>query len=144
MMGIRLRFVDHTADVGFELDAPTRGTLFEGAAYGLAQLATGADAWPPARSREVTHEEEIEVRTTGGGDEALLAEWLRELVYHIATKHAVPRRVRLSIQEADRLRAQIGFTDAAAIVREIKGVTWHGLEVKRDDDRWHARVIFDV
>ena len=91
-----------------------------------------------------THEEEIEVRTTGGGDEALLAEWLRELVYHIATKHAVPRRVRLSIQEADRLRAQIGFTDAAAIVREIKGVTWHGLEVKRDDDRWHARVIFDV
>lgn len=143
MLGIGLRFLDHTADVGFELDAPTRGTLFEGAAYGLAQLATGEDVWPPAERYGTSSEEEIDVRTTGGGDETLLAEWLRELTYNIAMKHAVPEEVHVAILDADRIRARVGFADAP-IVREIKGVTWHGLEVNRDDGRWYARVVFDV
>lgn len=144
MMGVRLRFLDHTADVGFDLDAPTRATMFAGAAIGLAQLATGADEWPPAQPRETRSDEQVEVRTTGGGDDALLAEWLREIVYRIATKHAVPGAVRVTVLDSDRIRAEVGFTSAPPIVREIKGVTWHGLEVTRDDERWHAKVVFDV
>jgi SHS2 domain-containing protein len=33
---------------------------------------------------------------------------------------------------------------AAATVREIKGVTYHGLEAAFANGHWHARVIFDV
>ncbi len=44
-----------------------------------------------------------------------------------------------------RLSALVGVAPAPnPPARELKGVTYHGLEVKRAGSRWTARVIFDI
>lgn len=139
-----LEFLDHTADVGFELTAPTRATAFEMAAYGLARLARGEDATGAARPDGGTTDAVVEVRTEEAGDDVLLAAWLRELVYLLATRHAVPQRVRIPVLDRDRLRAHVSFSAEPPPLREIKGVTWHGLVMERVPSGWHARVVFDV
>ena len=55
------------------------------------------------------------------------------------------RGARFDLLEATRLEARVEVGPSAAVpVREIKGVTLHGLEVEREEGGWRARVIFDV
>ncbi len=47
--------------------------------------------------------------------------------------------------EPRHLEATVRGNDGAPPgVREIKGVTYHGLAVRRARDRWTARVVFDL
>jgi len=49
------------------------------------------------------------------------------------------------VLEAERLRARVtGGRDARHPVRELKGVTYHQLEMGRIGETWRARVFFDV
>lgn len=96
------------------------------------------------------------------GLDRLLVAWLRELLHRSMRDGLVPEA---SVEEVAapgagggdgtsgppgsgdaRLRARVVWRPAAdEPVREIKGVTYHGLEVRRNDDGdWHARVVLDV
>lgn len=135
--------LSHTADVGFELRAGSLEELFGLAAEGLAR-ARGADADPDAPAETGV------VELARPGLERLLVAWLGELLYRAMRDGVVPRasveEVAASGDEDARLRARVAWRPAAdEPTREIKGVTYHGLEVRRGDDGdWHARVVLDV
>ncbi|HUH11636.1 MAG TPA: archease [Longimicrobiales bacterium] len=130
--------VEHTADVGVDVAAPTLPELYARAAAGMTALLYGG---PP----EVTEEEPrtVEVRAPHGA--ALLREWLRELLYLQEVEGFVFAGAELDTLTGERLSGRVrGGAVAAAPEREIKGVTLHGLVVERCGAGWHARVIFDV
>jgi SHS2 domain-containing protein len=130
------RFVDHTAELQLEIEAPTREALFADAVLALAELL-GGDASPgrAVRSREIA--------VSAADDPALLAAWLDELVFVAETEDLVPRRAESIEVGAGRVDATVSFTEGEPR-HLVKGATYHDLRLAREEGGWSGRVILDV
>lgn len=146
------RFLDHTADVGAELAADSLGELFAEALAAFTDTIT--------RRRSVGRRRERRFRLAAADADALLVDWLSEVLYAYevdglllhdaavsveeeppATGDAASRRLRLDAVA----RGEVYDPDRHPIKVLIKGVTYHGLRVEqRDDGRWHASIVFDI
>lgn len=139
------RTIDHTADLGIEIEAASPEQLFEAGAHGLAGILVGSEAGsvPSAARADVWRDLVLEAPDR----ESLLVDWLRELL-HIQESERLLLAVAEVVALGDRtLVARAGFdrlTDPGAVERELKGVTYHDLEVRRRGGGWYARVIFDL
>jgi SHS2 domain-containing protein len=139
-----IRMLNHTADVGFEIGAPTLEALFDEARRAL--LMTMFER-PPERG-----EEERSVRLSATDLEILLVRWVNELVYHIQSAGFVPVRTEIRIREAGMEGFFLeGLLAGAALdlegygwQGEIKSATFHGLVVVPEGEGWQARMILDV
>ncbi len=136
--------IDHTADVGFELEAESLEDLLETAADAAFSVVL------VDRPEQVEVEQEVRI-ASGGPDQAdeLLVAWLQELLYLFETESLVPVRFTFHERGPDALRARVGYgrfdPERHRTGTEIKAVTYHDLEVTRDDrGRWTGRVIVDV
>ena len=142
--GDMIRMLDHTADVGFELRAPSIEALFDEARRALLMVVF---EHPPEEGEGVNA-----VRLTAPDRETLLVRWLNELVYLIQDAGFVPVGAEIQLREADeagysleaRLTGAPLLLDEYGWQGEIKSATFHGLEVSNDGEGWHARVILDV
>ncbi|HKK28461.1 MAG TPA: archease [Gemmatimonadota bacterium] len=138
----RIEELAHTADVGFRLLADTEEGLFRAAAEGLRR-AIGHEAAAAEGAAEP-------VRLGRPDRERLLVAWLRELLAGGETRRAVPEPIDLRIGRGPEgeptLEAIVVWRPRAGSgpAREIKGVTYHGLEVTKRDGRWSATVVLDV
>jgi SHS2 domain-containing protein len=158
-----VRALDHTADVGLDIVGPSVDALFDRAARGLFALLHGDDraaggapradgpgqaaldarADRPPHAVGTTTSRRIAVEAPDIA--ALLVAWLRELLWLHESAGFVYDGGRFEALTATTLTADVvGAPAARTPAREIKGVTYHGLEVRRTNGDWHARVIFDV
>lgn len=131
--------LDHTADVGITIVASDLASLFDRAARGAVALAQGAVApqhgRPLEQARLVLDSDDIAL---------LLASWLREITFEHSVHARAYRRARFDRLDERGLDAEVLYGEARNLVREIKGVTFHGLDVRHVRGQWQARVIFDV
>ena len=139
-----IRMLDHTADVGFEIEAPTLETLFDEARRALVMTVFEQ---PPERG-----EDEDSVRLSAPDLEALLVRWINELVFIIQGDGFVPVRADIQVRDAGegsfslegRLTGAPLDLEGYGWQGEIKSATFHGLEVTRGSEGWQAQVILDV
>jgi SHS2 domain-containing protein len=139
-----IEMLDHTADVGFELGAPTLEGLFEEARRALLMVVFER---PPEEG-----EDEREIRLSAPDRETLLVRWLNELNYLIQDTGFVPVGAEIEIQKTEGadLSLEANLTGTPLDLEEygwqgeIKSATFHGLDIVNDDEGWHARVILDV
>jgi protein archease len=128
------RWVEHTAELQLELEAPTEEALFADALAAFAELVGREPAGEP---------DAHEVRASAPDRAALLAEWLSELVFLAETQDFVPERATALELSDGELRARVeGRRGRPAHL--VKSVTYHGLELRRDGHGWRARVVLDV
>jgi SHS2 domain-containing protein len=128
------RWVEHTAELELELEAPTEEGLFADALTAFAELV-GRDG----AGRAVSHE----ISVSASDRAALLVEWLGELVFLAETEDFVPERVAALDLRDGELRATLeGRRGEPAHL--VKSVTYHGLELGRAETGWRARVVLDV
>ena len=135
-----LSFLDHTGDIGFEIRSETLEGLFRRAARGLYEVLVER---PPASGEG---EETIDLK-----DEApdlLLRSFLSELLYRFLASRAILVDFPDLRIEGNHLRARgpaARFDPVRDGLRtELKAVTYHQLEVRRESSGWTARIIFDV
>jgi SHS2 domain-containing protein len=136
--------LDHTADVGFELSAPSLEALFEEARRAILLVVFER---PPGEGGE-----RREVSLCAPDRETLLVRWLNELVYLTQDAGFVPVDAKVEIREAGssgcELRARLAgvplLLEEYGWQGEIKSATFHGLDVVFEDGGWRARVILDV
>lgn len=139
-----IRMLDHTADVGFELEAPSLESLFDEARQAL--LLTMFERPPESR------EDEGSVRLSAPDLETLLVRWINELVFLVQDEGFVPAgadlRIREDSEEGFSLEAHLASApldlEGHGWQGEIKSATYHGLDVIRGGDYWQVRVILDV
>ena len=128
--------IEHAADRAFQVRGRNQAELFTNAALALAavQAATGDEASTAAR----------EVKVTGIDREALLVNWLNEILYlQEKYRETYSRFEVLSISE-QQLRARLHGVPLVTVRTLIKAVTFHQLEVKQTDWGWEATVVVDV
>jgi len=136
------REIEHTADVGFELDAPTVSAAFEAAALAMFDLMV--DLTSVASRRTDT----IEVSGTTGDLENLMVRWLSELLFLHERDGIAVRSVTVRDVDRNAIAAEIGGEpidpSKHAVRAEIKAATYHDLVVRTEGGRWFVRVIFDT
>ncbi|MEW6636445.1 MAG: archease [Actinomycetota bacterium] len=132
--------LDHTADVGFEVEAPTLSGLFEEAARAL--LAVLFEEPPRAGDLEET------VGLSAPDAETLLVRWINEIIFLVQDTGFVPARVEARVEEGRELQARLVGApldvEAQGFQGEVKSATFHGLEVERGEGSVRATVILDV
>jgi protein archease len=129
------RWIEHTAELELAIDAPSREGVFEDALVAFAELTPAEkDGGEPARHVVV-------VEATD--PETLLAEWLSELVYLVETEDFVPERIDELALRPTSLWACVRGRRANPVPL-VEAVAYHGLELRREADGWHARIVLDV
>jgi SHS2 domain-containing protein len=134
------REMEHTADLGLEVEAPTLPVLFERA--GLAMLSLRMDL------RAVEPRERVELAVAAEDREALLRDWLQLLLVRAEVdRFAI---AELAVEElSERSVRGWGAGERVDPARhrfhtEIKGVSYHELAVRETPSGWRARIILDV
>jgi protein archease len=127
--------IDHTGDVGIVARAPTLEALFAECARAMFAIladnpspaGTEADAFP-VPAREPAEE---------------LRDFLSELLYRFSAERKMygsftpgSGTVHGTWEPYDPARHPLKT--------ELKAVTWHQLDVARQENAWRAQVIFDV
>lgn len=132
--------LDHPADIGFRARGATVEELFAACAHALVSLILDPSRIEPARA--------VLLAAAGGDYEALLVNWLNEVLFYIDG-----RRLALGAFEISRLsesriecvaRGEPRDDRRHPARRGVKAVTWHQLKIARTADGWFAEVYVDI
>jgi SHS2 domain-containing protein len=127
-------WVEHTAEIELRIEAPTEEALLADALAAFEELVGGEEEGQPARHQIVVAAPDPATR---------LVEWLEELVFLAETEDFVPERAATIELRDGELHAEVeGRRGRPSHL--VKAVTYHGLDVARREDGWHARVVLDV
>lgn len=134
------RIIEHSADTGIEVRAPSLEKLFEDAAAGTLELL-GLE--------KVRHRSERTLHVKGSPQkELLIKDFLAELLALFDVERFAPGKVEVQEIGEDIVKATVRGEalqpDRHRPEREIKAVTYHGLEVTEDEEGWKTRIIFDL
>ena len=131
---------EHTADVGVS----ATGADFEEA---LASLATGMFS-VMAHPETVRSVRSWQVEVDSADREALVIDWLNELLYRYEAEGLVPKVYRVSVGESGESLVADCTGELLDPQRHrpgtvVKAATYHGLEISHNDE-WRIRVVLDV
>ena len=131
---------DHTADLGIRVFGRSRKKLFANAAYALFDLITDMEKV----EEKISHEVSVE----GSDIEELMINWLGELLYLFQGKELLFKGFTVEKLGKTNLKASVVGEKFRSrkhpINMEIKAVTYHQIEIKKEAEGWSARIIFDV
>lgn len=134
--------IDHTADVGFELEAPDLPSAFERAAAAMFDMMSDLDGVESGWRRDV--------RVVGrhGDRENLLIRWLTELLFLHESEQVLLSAFDVRRVGADALEAEVAGErydpERHVLKAEIKAPTYHDLKIEETSSGWRVRVIFDI
>jgi SHS2 domain-containing protein len=130
----------HTADLAFRVYGETVADLFNNAARALYGAITDR------RKIRVRTRQQVDVEAPD--QEALLVEWLNQLLYLFDTEGFIGREIQVEEITAQRLQAWVGGEPFDPERHEfktgIKAATYHNLEVKKAAAGWEATIILDI
>jgi SHS2 domain-containing protein len=131
--------LEHTADVELKVHAPTWPGLLSEAGHALsARLWVGQIA--PPRAQGTWRHLDLE----SADRDALLVDWLNELLYHAEAEWWVP--VEFVVEEASetKLRARVRGVPVASAPAAVKAATLYGVGVEPGPSGLEATVLLDV
>ena len=133
------RCIEHTADVGIEVWGDTLEEVFVSSAQGMFAILVDV--------KRVKSEKREFVSVEGTDLEELLVRWLEELLFkwEVGGMAYKEFEVNLNTSECTIESWVVGgkYTDEM-VRKEIKAVTYHNLDIKKEDGLWRCRIIFDV
>lgn len=130
-------FEEHTGEVQLRIAAPSLPQLFEEAGVALAELM--------AEQRDNSSAEDTETVALHAPDrEALLVEWLNELIFRAETQQKIYRDIRITHLSENDLRAEIRGTFPERLRTEVKAATFHRIKIQPEGDGYAATVVLDV
>ena len=135
-----IQFLEHTADIGIKIKAPSLEQLFILAAEGMFEIIIP--------DRKVNSVEQIFINVDAMDIEELIINWLSELNFLFQTRQFLPAEfMTLKIKE-NTLSATVAGEQLDPVRHpveiEIKAVTFHKLYVRQENDVWTAQIIFDI
>ena len=136
------REIEHTADVGLELEAPDLKAAFELAAASMFDLMCDLDGVGDDVCRTVR------VRARDADLENMMVRWLTELLFVFESEGLLLSGFDVRELKSGAIEASVAgerFDPSRhAFKTELKAVTYHDMAVEEVDGRWHVRVIFDT
>jgi SHS2 domain-containing protein len=127
------RWHDGTGEFALDLEGASREDVFAEAVAAIRNLVGGDDMGGPPVTRTIT--------LTAATDAELLALWLEELVFLVATESFVPESGEVTLTGSDLDGTVNGHRGTPR--RLVKAVTYHQLAFAHHDAVWQAHVVLD-
>jgi len=134
---------EHTADILFQAEASTLGELFEqcGMAVEESQIEL----------KNVSQEVEKEITGENKNVEYLLFDFLDDLLFHKDADQLIFSKFKIKVDEVDDLFVMNCKAFGEKIDRgkheqlvDVKAITMHMFEVKKEKGIWKAQVLIDI
>jgi SHS2 domain-containing protein len=142
------RIFEHTADVGLKIRGRTFRELLKNAGAGFFNLLTdyAAIRREAASGSRRTVRRLLSLKTADPGD--LLLAWLRELLFLFSAKKLIFYHYEFLDFSKTKMRVRalgVKFDPSRDEQKlEVKAVTYHHFELKKNKRGWTATVIFDI
>ncbi len=130
-------FEEHRGELEIRLDAPSLPALFAEAGRALAELMHGTALEPPTGWSD-------EVVVTAGDREALLVQWLNELIFRSEVAKVLFTEFEITHLSDHKLAATLRGTRLERLRNPVKAATYHGLSITEHAGAFGAKVILDV
>lgn len=131
--------IEHTADVGLRIWAPSLDELFAEAAAALIGVMGSATSKTPLTA---------DVSLEAPDLDALFVDWLSEILFLFEARELVPTPTRVRVTEDPwRVDAVIDGYSSEEFRQEgpaVKAVTYHALEISQTTSGCEARIYLDV
>ena len=139
--------LEHTADIGIAAYGKTKREVFINIARGMFEIIAGGNKISKENLKENFYDK---IKLEADNLEGLLFAWLNELLYIGETRLVILDRFKIKELSDYHIEAEVEGMKinppSVKIEKEIKAVTYHRLEIKKDkeSDLWSAQVIFDI
>jgi len=139
--------LEHTADIGMAAYGKTKREVFINSAKGMFEIIAGGNKISKENLRENFYDK---IKLEADNLEGLLFAWLNELLYISETKLVILSKFKIKELSDFQIKAEVEGMKinppSVKIEKEIKAVTYHRLEIKKDEESglWRAQVIFDI
>ena len=130
------------ADIAYEAYGKNLNELFENAAFAIFELS--------ANLKTVDTKKKLKIKLQNEKIENLLYDFLSEILFLKDSKYMVFKKVKVEIKEGKKyqLKAVLeGDTinpQKQQLENDIKAVTMHMFEVKKEKNNWKATVVVDI
>jgi protein archease len=131
------RFLDHTSEITLHVGAADWPGLLAEAGRGLAELLLRGAASEMNGDRRL-------LEVSSHDREALLVDWLNEILYVAETGFWVPQEFEIQDVSDIHLAARARGVTVDESPSLVKAATFHGLSVRDLPDGLEAEVILDV
>lgn len=134
---MRYRFIDHTADIAFEVYGKNISELLENSAYAFYEAFVYTERLEKSKQRIVEVEAEDE--------DLLLYRWLNELLFLFETEFFAGKEIRVEVENLKARGTIIGGKFSRGEVKvEPKAITMHKFGIRRERDGLVAFVVVDI
>jgi SHS2 domain-containing protein len=128
--------LEHTADLALKVHGHNLEEVFANTAYAMFSLMADLDGLEPTISREISLE--------SLDYEALLVDWLNELLYLHEVEEEIYSRFEIEALSPTELSAIVWGSKIKASKLTVKAATFHDLEISETEDGYLVTVVFDV
>jgi len=132
--------LDHTADLGMLVRGNDLVDLYQNAGKALINLMLQRKALKGSTSMNIS--------ISGTDLEDIMVRWLGEILYLFEGENLVVTDLKIHPFSNLALKATLKTVpfdpNHHKIIREIKAVTYHQIQVVQQGGQWTARVIFDL
>jgi SHS2 domain-containing protein len=141
-MGGSYKFIDHTADIAVELKADSIEELFIVSAKAFNEAVTEFEAKDETGN--------LNFVLSSHSLETLLVSFLNELNFRLINKRKISvniNNVKITQNNENwnlQCILQENDIDEESIKTEIKSVTYHQIEIKKEDGKYSTSIVFDI
>jgi SHS2 domain-containing protein len=140
----KYEYLEHTADAKFLAYGNTLEEVFENAALAMFNVIIDTE--------KVSGDLKKEIFLNSADLEALLVDWLSELLYLFEVEEIIFRDFRVENIKEDNGKYSIRalasgekyYPESHPFETEIKAVTYSQLELKKIPEGWRAQVVVDL
>jgi SHS2 domain-containing protein len=136
----RFEILDHTADIGIIVYGEDLKSLFQNAGEAFFHLITDL------RKVRLRTEKKIEIGRESL--ERLMVDWLSELLYLHDVENLLFKRFNVESVGEEGLRAKVKgefFKEGIHVIKTgVKAVTYHQINVRKEERGWRAQIILDL
>jgi len=134
---MKYRFIDHTADVAFEVYGKNLDELFENATMAFYDAFVYVE--------KLGEDKIVEVEVEDEDVDYLLFKWLNELLYLFDTEFFGGKKVEVKVENNKAKGKLVGGRLTPEIIKvEPKAITLHKFKVEKRGDTWYAYVVVDI
>ncbi len=135
-----IEFIEHTADIGIKITANSLDEIFKNAGYGMFKIIC-------ENLEEVDCNEVVEGEISAEDKLELLYLFLEKLLFEFDTKAIILKCFDVKVSKNTlKYKAMGEFYNSKKhkIGTGIKSPTYHKMEIKNEDGKYTALIIFDI
>ncbi|MBU0894930.1 MAG: archease [Nanoarchaeota archaeon] len=135
---VKFKFLEHTADIKFQAFGKSLEDVFKNSA--LAMFNAMYDG-------KVQEKEKLKFKVKGKDLEALMYNFLEELLFLLDTKDFFLSKIKVKINKDKKsLIAEVvgNHAEDYEIHIDVKAITYNEMFVKKIKDNWVSQVVLDV